>query len=218
MIGENKKFPKLTVFSILHMIVILSIIFLGTFVFRKYASFLPINSIDFLFTLLFYVIIINLPVILYLKLLDKTNPFAYLKMDSGIFKGVLIGLVVGLFVFGIFFAVRGFKISPQIDFKRDVYFILGTMLVGVLEEIPMRGFYLQKFESRMGFLKANILSSLLFTSLHVFDLIQDEANLVFSLALLFIVSLWLGYIFKKTKSLWTVIIVHSIYNLAVYIL
>ena len=92
------------------------------------------------------------------------------------------------------------------------------MLVGVLEEIPMRGFYLQKFESRMGFLKANILSSLLFTSLHVFDLIQDEANLVFSLALLFIVSLWLGYIFKKTKSLWTVIIVHSIYNLAVYIL
>jgi len=125
-------------------------------------------------------------------------------------------MAIGVFVFIVFFAVNGFRFSQNLNFKRDIVFVLGTMMVGLFEEISLRGFYLQVLESRMGFLKANILSSLMFACLHAVTLLKSSENMMLSLIMFMIISLWLGYIFKKTKLLWVPIIVHALYNLIVY--
>jgi membrane protease YdiL (CAAX protease family) len=118
-----------------------------------------------------------------------------------------------------FFLLRNkFRISSDIDFRKDIFLILGKILVGPLEEIPFRGFYMQKFKETMSFSKANILSSALFAFMHITVYSLSGISLVYSLAYVMVIGLWMGYIFEKTKSLWCVSIVHSIYDISIWLL
>ncbi|WP_212903322.1 CPBP family intramembrane glutamic endopeptidase [Clostridium polyendosporum] len=167
----------------------------------------------FFSALCFYIFIFIIPVMLYLKILDKVNPFTYLKLNhnilSGIFKGIFIGVLIFIFVL----LKNKFQIYRYAYVKQDIFYILGRVIVGPLEEIPFRGFYMQKFSKYMSFWKSNILSSMLFSIMHVLGQVNFE-----SLILIFIIGLWMGYIFKETQSLWCVSIIHSIYDLSIWII
>jgi len=41
------------------------------------------------------------------------------------------------------------------------------LLIGIIEEIPYRGFMLQKLAERLGFWRANLITSLLFLAIHL---------------------------------------------------
>jgi membrane protease YdiL (CAAX protease family) len=173
---------------------------------------------SFFMSFSFYMVIYIIPSIFYLKLVNKINPLAYLRLDRSIMSGILKGILIGSLIF-IFFLLRNrFRILSDIDFRKDIFLILGKILVGPLEEIPFRGFYLQKFKETMSFSKANILSSALFAFMHITVYSLSGISLVYSLAYVMIIGLWMGYIFDKTKSLWCVSIVHSIYDISIWLL
>ncbi len=167
-------------------------------------------------SLAYYLIIVALPVFGYLWYI-KANPWHYLKMTEKAGAGIAWALLAGGLICLIFFFVNGMKINTEADIRRDAMFIAGTVLIGILEEIPFRGLYLQKFSESIGFAWANIVSSLIFAVLHAVVLIKGGGgSVMIQLGLLFVISLWLGYIFKRTQSFWAPAIIHAIYNLAVY--
>ena len=84
-----------------------------------------------------------------------------------------------------------------------------VILAGPFEEIPFRGFYLKEFSDRWGFVRANILSSAMFAALHLRAFSPRE---LLNCGLLFFISMWLGYLYKRSDSLWAPVIVHSAYN------
>jgi membrane protease YdiL (CAAX protease family) len=156
----------------------------------------------------------TLPVILLVK-----NPFYYLKLRHNFSKGVIVGTLVGcLLVFIRILSIYLWKGCVDIDLKLNPHIWFGEIIfVGLSEEVVFRGLILQKIQESSNFWLANIVSSALFILIHVpyWILIQkyelDTAMLQHSLSIMWI-SLLLGFVLKKSKSLWACMIIHSINN------
>jgi hypothetical protein len=92
-------------------------------------------------------------------------------------------------------------------------------LVGILQEIPFRGFLLQKLEGGMRFFSANIITALFFVVFHAPRwYFRGELPGLSSLFYLFVFSLFVGFALKRSKSLWSCILFHSIHNLVTFTL
>ncbi|MEI4802291.1 CPBP family intramembrane glutamic endopeptidase [Bacillus sp. FJAT-51639] len=95
----------------------------------------------------------------------------------------------------------------------------GILLVGITEEIVFRGFILQELNKILSFWKANIITSFLFLIIHYAIWIYDGVFFdLWSHIYVFLIGIFFGLIFKKTRSLWSVIILHSFHNLFVSIM
>ena len=106
---------------------------------------------------------------------------------------------------------------------------LGIFFIGAFqEEIVFRGYILNKWINGLSasavdksdsFWSANMYTSIFFVLIH-FPIWLRTGQMVFpnvigSMANIFLLSLLFGYLYKKTNSLWTVIIIHASYNLFV---
>lgn len=176
------------------------------------------DLLSFVINSLFYLIIFVMPFFLYLRFYDRVNPVVFLKLDRNTIKGVYKGVIIGSFIFLTILVKNRFLISKDFNFMEDTFLILGRLIVGFFEEIPFRGFYLQKFKEYMGFWKANLLSASLFTVLHIPGRVYLGTGSINSFFIIFVIGLWMGYIFRETKSLWCVVLAHSIYNISLYII
>lgn len=166
---------------------------------------------DFINNLIFYLLVFIVPTILFIsKVLDK-NPISYLNIKIKSIKPILIGLGICTFITVIFSFTNRFQFKFD---KINLLILCGTMLAGVFEEIPFRGLYQTIFKKQYGFIKANILTSILFMLLHTKLLISGN---ILQLIMLFFIGLWLGYIYEKTESIWAPIMVHSTFNFLIYI-
>jgi membrane protease YdiL (CAAX protease family) len=88
--------------------------------------------------------------------------------------------------------------------------VLGTsFLVGFIEEIPYRGFMLQKFGERMDFWLANLITSLLFVAIHLPGWIALHTFNPGAAVSVFILGAVLAMAVKYSDSLWAAIITHS---------
>jgi membrane protease YdiL (CAAX protease family) len=88
--------------------------------------------------------------------------------------------------------------------------VLGTsMLVGVIEEIPYRGFMLQKFAERVDFWLANLITSLLFLAVHLPGWIALNTLSADLAVTVFVFGLAMGIVFKYSDSLLASIVTHS---------
>ncbi len=164
----------------------------------------------------YYLGLVALPVFLYVWLYEKKNPWKELGFARQPLLGMAAGLVIGGVVLGVFLIIDLFS-KPYLPGTAPIslLIILGTVATGFAEEVLFRGFVLPRMMAQMTFIKANIFSSGLFAVLHAAVLVQLGAGMVPKLILLFVISLWLGYLFKRTRSIWTVIWVHILYNFAV---
>jgi len=148
------------------------------------------------------------PVLLYLRYVDGVDPFEYLKMTRNVRRGVIVALVLtAINVIGTF-ARFG---PPHLSMQRVTWnSVLGTsFLIGLFEEIPYRGFMLRKFSERMNFWSANLITSLLFLSIHLpgwIALHTFNAGAAVSVFLLGVVFAWAV---KYSDSLWSSILAHS---------
>src|SRR5262249_23402910 len=89
--------------------------------------------------------------------------------------------------------------------------ILGTsLLIGFIEEIPYRGFILQKFQERYGFWVANLLSSLLFLSMHLPGWISLHVLRAEVVIFVFFFGALMAFVFRYSKSLGSAIVAHSL--------
>jgi membrane protease YdiL (CAAX protease family) len=176
------------------------------------------DAISFFVSFCFYIVIFILPVIAYLRFVDKANALTYLKLDKNIFKGIAQGILIGSLIFLVFLLKSKNHAIRHINLKTDIFIILGRIIVGPLEEIPFRGFYMQKFKDSMSFPMANMLASILFAFTHINLISGSITNSIFSVLYIMVIGLWMGYIFEKTQSLWSVSIIHSMYDIAVWLL
>lgn len=154
-----------------------------------------------------------IPVILYLRFIDKIkNPFEYLKLTTTIKKGVLIGITIGLIQ--LILSILNVYIFGDKKLTLPTEWVW-LIFIGLIEEIPFRGFLLQKFEEFMSFWPANFLQGFLFLLIHIpgwYMRMNGNLPSVTTWISIFIFGVVVGYIFKRSKSLWSCIIIHSINN------
>lgn len=148
------------------------------------------------------------PVLLYLRYVDGVNPFEYLKLQGHVRRGVVVALMLTVVnVIGTF-ARFG---APHLSMARVTWqSILGTSFaVGFIEEIPYRGFMLQKFSERMNFWLANLITSLLFVGIHLPGWIALHTFNAGGAIAIFIFGAVMAIAFRYSKSLWAPILTHS---------
>ena len=157
------------------------------------------------------------PVLLYLRAEGVSSVWAYLKLNTlgkGFFWCVLC--MVALFEMAIAtVAQTHHHINVPYLLRADN--ILVTLLVGFIEEVPFRGFLLQKLQPLCGSWGAILLSGLLFAGIHIPLWLQYPPGVPLPVAfagLTFLGAIY-GIVFRKTKTLWSVILIHSCYDLAV---
>lgn len=164
------------------------------------------------------------PVFLYLKFVAHQEPFHYLKLRTNISGGVLWGLVIAVIYAALIlariavFSEDGISLKP-IPF--EAWFTAITIAT-LIEEIAFRGFLLQQFGRITNFWTANAVTAFLFAAIHFpgWFLLSNSTPLSARMAAtaeLFFVGLLLGYLFKRTDSLWSCIVVHAANNLAAII-
>jgi membrane protease YdiL (CAAX protease family) len=157
------------------------------------------------------------PVLVYLRYVDRVDAVEYLKLRRLWNRGVIVGLAVSLINFVGTMARFG---APHPNMHNVTWnSILGTsILVGFVEEVPFRGFILQKVEERCGFWLANLISSLLFLAIHLPGWISLHllssviAISVFALGAIFAI------VFHYSKSLWSSIVAHSLNDFISFVL
>ena len=148
------------------------------------------------------------PVWMYLRHVDGVEPLEYLKLKQNVGRGLVMaaGLTVVNFV-GTFA-----RFGPPHPSMQSVTWnsILGTsFLVGFIEEIPYRGFMLQKFAERLGFWPANVVTSLLFLAVHLpgwtaLHMLRADREIS-----VFVIGFVLAIAFGYSGSLWASIVTHS---------
>ena len=154
------------------------------------------------------------PAWIYIKLYLHSIPISFLKMNvnvkNGLLWGIFLSLLLGAFLILEAYLFNGVSFHFSLSF--DDY--LNTLLMaGLAEEIVFRGLILQELDKRMTFLKANLITALLFLVIHYpiwiyNDIIFQSGSHIY----VFIIGLLFGFVYKKTGSLWSVIILHAFHN------
>lgn len=161
------------------------------------------------------------PAWLYVKYYLNTNPMNYFHLNinvkKGLFWGVFLSLLDGLLRFGIsvFLVKQGtFHFGLPLDSYID-----GFLEVGMTEELVFRGLILKEINKRISFWKANGITALLFLFIHYPIWIHNGAFFHFGPHVnIFLLGLLFGYFYKKTGSLWSVVLLHSFYDFFINIL
>lgn len=148
------------------------------------------------------------PVLLYLRRVDGVDPLDYLRLRNHAARGVAFaGALTALNVAG---SAARFGL-PHLTWSRVTWnSVLGTsLLVGVIEEIPYRGFMLRKFTERWGFWRANVVTSTLFLTVHVPDWIVLHAGGTDKAVRIVAFGFVMGLLVRHSESLWAPILSHS---------
>jgi membrane protease YdiL (CAAX protease family) len=148
------------------------------------------------------------PVLLYLQYVDGVEPLAYLKLTQRVRRGLVVAIALtALNLLGTIVRVG----LPHPTLERVTWnSILGTsILVGFIEEIPYRGFILQKLSERVDFWLANLMTSLLFLAIHLPGWMALHLLRADTAATVFIFGIVMAIVFKYADSLWAPIVTHS---------
>ena len=127
--------------------------------------------------------------------------------------GTCAVIVVDALLYRIDFEIFHFSPLPAFDPWADYFWgsiflgISGVVLAPIFEEIVFRGILFAGFYKKLGPWKAAIISSLAFSLLHLYDPLGALA--------VFIFGMMACYLYRRTQSLWTPIIVHAVTNAAI---
>ena len=147
----------------------------------------------------------------------RSTKFLIFKKDNSpldfriITKSIIFtSLFLLLYVLGLN-QVLNYSISTSIS----IWFILnGVIIAPIIEEIVFRGYLLQKLQNNFTFWKANIIQSFLFVCIHFPQWFARGREItIFSCSWVLLFGILLGFLKRKTKWLWTCIIIHSIGNI-----
>ena len=134
-----------------------------------------------------------------------------MKLAGHVRRGIVVGIV--LTVLNVLGSIVRFG-PPDPSMDRITWnSVLGTsFLGGFIEEIPYRGFMLQKFAERLGFWGANLITSLLFLAIHIPGWIALDMLHAERAASVFILGLVMAAAVRFSGSLWAPIVAHSANN------
>lgn len=162
-----------------------------------------------LINIVFRLLIWVLPVFWYLRYIDHVDAMEHLQLKQYWRRGVIVGLTVSVLNF--FGTIV--RIGPPVWSSAHVTWnsVLGTsILVGVFEEIPFRGFVLQKLQERLDFVTSTITSSILFVGAHIPGWIMLGSLTADNIVYIFVFGALMAILLRYSKSLWAPIISHSL--------
>ena len=162
-----------------------------------------------LINIVFRLLIWVLPVFGYLRYIDNVNVLDYLQLKQYWRRGVIVGLTLSVINFLGTMARIG---SPAWSSAHITWnSVLGTsILVGVFEEIPFRGFMLRKLQERFDFVTSMIVSSILFVGAHIPGWLLLGSLTAYNIIYIFAFGSVMAIILRYSKSLWAPIISHSL--------
>ena len=148
------------------------------------------------------------PVVLYLSLVDRVDPVAYLRLSTYRGRGVAVALVVT--VLNLAGMVVRFGVPHPTPQSLTWNSVLGTsIMVGFIEEIPYRGFMLRQFTERIGRWPATLITSLLFVFIHVPGWVALHVLSVDRVVTILIFGVTMSLMVVYSRSLWAAIVAHS---------
>jgi CAAX protease family protein len=148
------------------------------------------------------------PVLLYLRYVDHVEPLEYLKLTRHVRRGIAVAIALTILNF-LGMLVRFGLPHPSMQ-SVTWNSVLGTsFLVGFIEEIPYRGFMLQKFAERTGFWMANLITALLFLAVHVPGWMALHTLRAGTAASIFVFGVVMAIALNYSESLWAPIVTHS---------
>lgn len=164
-----------------------------------------------------------IPVLLIIKIMERGEPFSYLGLRQNVREGLKWTAWVSVIFISLLVVLNVIILDNTIDFQIGFNAWLNTiLLVGITEEIVFRGFLLRKLMDSFRFWKANIITSLLFVSIHfpiwMYRGLFEFPTIFGSILTVFVLSILFGVVYKKSHSLWSVILIHSLYNFLVSVL
>jgi hypothetical protein len=161
------------------------------------------------------------PVVAYIALIEHRPVLDALKLRRHLRQGVLYGLALPAVYLLVLAIVQCFGVN-LIHYHPDVPFwtwVSAVGLAGITEEIVFRGFILTKLRLAFPFWLANTLTAFLFLLMHLpFWLLINFTPGVLDLVTLIALGLLLGWVVKRSDSLWAAIIAHTLYDLIVVVL
>jgi len=149
------------------------------------------------------------------------NPFDYLKLRNHVKTGVFWGIAISAIHALIFYSYWLWK-GTEINFNLGFGVYWGRIIMaGINEEIVFRGLVLQNLQETYSFGRSNVISSFLFVIAHLpYWYVWGRFSgplmpVIYDVIFLFAMGLFWGFLVKKTNSLWSSIIHHSVNNLLV---
>lgn len=160
--------------------------------------------------------IIYAALVLIVMLLFK-NSYVFTDKKQKFFKSITYGfpmlIIAGISLIGSLSSLDGFNLGNFINL------LLLTIFIGIAEEFLCRGWLQNEFIERYGDTKKHIILSILFSSLifgliHLSNIIagQDVFTTIIQVIQATSAGLLLGSVYYKTKNIWAVIFLHSIYD------
>jgi hypothetical protein len=163
-----------------------------------------------------------IPAGLYVFYLEKQNPFTTLKITTPInWRGMGIGLAASVLYFVVVFMIEklyyGRTLAPLLHASASVWLVTLAQVFfsPISEEILFRGFVLPQLMDRMPFWKANNIQAILFTVTHWPNWVWVngfQTWIIVTSVSIFIFALFLGWLLRRTNSVWPPIVVHIINN------
>ena len=139
------------------------------------------------------------------------------KMKNHHFMLKILLAVVVVAILSMFKNHRSFNIN---SFTLED-FINKFLLVGIEEELVFRGLVLNGLTKKETFIKASIVTSILFALIHIPGYIRLELELsliIINCLKILAVSCVYNYIFKETKSIWPIVIIHGVWDLLFFLI
>lgn len=167
-----------------------------------------------------------IPIFLFIIFVLKKNPVKFLKLWPEVNRGVFCGIIISAVHIFLYCSLRyWWNNTLTINFNVTLLtFLDHSLFAGLVEEIMFRGLILQTLNEVFNFKTSNILNAILFVLMHIpywyfgtqFSL--PLASIIYDFFFIFVVGLFWGFVTKKTNSLWTSIIHHSVNNALVILI
>jgi membrane protease YdiL (CAAX protease family) len=171
--------------------------------------------IEPLWKLLFWL----LPSFLYVRYIECSHPWTYLKLTTNLRAGLIWGVGGSFLTVVVVGGMAGLNLLLHRHVSLHPFsfddWLNGVLLVGIMEEIPFRGVLFQVLHRRMPFWQASGLTTVFFALVHVPLWISQglsTANIFASFYVVGLVGWCYCFAFKRSGSLWASILIHSVYD------
>lgn len=134
---------------------------------------------------------------------------------------------VFLAIFIIYLSANAYSVNPNFKFVSNPLSVNGGQIwgmvigAGMFEELVFRAGFMNILLKKHSFWVTNIIQSLLFLAIHFpvyFITKMTSFDVVDNFATVIILGLVFGYVFYKTKNLWTTIILHAVWDSMMFFL
>jgi len=202
------------------------IIFMILFILQSFGMEILYNSFTFL---KYGVEIINQSIWVVLVIIivfSFKNSYIFKQEKEKNLKSVKLGwpLLLIAFIFLVMNIIIGITEGAQFSIPIILNLAIYCILIGMVEEFLCRGWLLNEFLERFSDSKKNIiisiiLSSLIFGFIHLFNIAMGQ-SLIDTLTQMVhatILGIALSLIYYKTKNIWSVVIIHAIWDFCLMI-